>query len=144
MKAHHAKPVTGKCSTFGGRDDTGVKPNEPLALLAPNDWKSRLWRALFTEDRDENLGNARNLDPNAHYCAMRWDYNETPRDVLAHSIVRVIAEDGTCVWCRPADWGPNIRTGRVIDLSPGAIQALGIKTDATVEACLVTPGTLFA
>ena len=29
----------------------------------------------------------------------------------------------------PADWGPNIETGRVADLSPGVARALGLKTD---------------
>lgn len=139
-----AVTIVGKCSTFGGRKDTGVKPSEGLAVIPDDGWRQAIWRSLFTDQHDDSLGLARNLDPNAHYCAMRWDYDKTPRVVLAHSIVRVVAEDGTTVWCRPADWGPNIRTGRVIDLSPGAAQALGVKTDARVQATLITPETLLA
>ena len=33
----------------------------------------------------------------------------------------------------PADWGPNEKTGRVADLSPGLMEALGIDTDDEVE-----------
>jgi hypothetical protein len=33
----------------------------------------------------------------------------------------------------PADWGPHEDTGRVADISPGLMQALGITTDDEVE-----------
>ena len=33
----------------------------------------------------------------------------------------------------PADWGPNEKTGRIADLSPGLMDALNIDTDDEVE-----------
>jgi hypothetical protein len=33
----------------------------------------------------------------------------------------------------PADWGPNEKTGRVADLSPGLMADLRIETDGEVE-----------
>jgi hypothetical protein len=33
----------------------------------------------------------------------------------------------------PADWGPHEDTGRVADISPGLMKALGIQTDSSVE-----------
>ena len=34
---------------------------------------------------------------------------------------------------RTADWGPHVDTGRVADISPGLMEALGIETDDEVE-----------
>ena len=41
--------------------------------------------------------------------------------------------NGRTVDARPADWGPNIATGRVADLSPGLAAALGLETDDIVR-----------
>lgn len=139
------KPIVtvGKCSTFGGADDTGVAPHEGLSLVLPSQMRHAAFRALFRERIDQSLGAARNLDPDALYCAMRWNYKVTPVEMLAQSIVEVTSESGRVCWVRPVDWGPNIRTGRVIDLSPGAARALSVKTDDTVQCVLITPETLF-
>lgn len=134
-----AKPITGKCSTFGGPNDTGVAVKEGLALLTEGQWRRPIWRGLFLPNYNLDFGMARNLNPSAFYCACRWDYAKTPRAILAQSIVRVVSENGTCIFVRPVDWGPNIRTGRIIDLSPGAANALGVATDDKVEVTLVTP-----
>src|SRR5258707_15251413 len=39
-------------------------------------------------------------------------------------------------WFHPVDWGPNIKTGRIADLSPGGAAALGLKTDDIVTVTL--------
>jgi len=41
--------------------------------------------------------------------------------------------NGRTTDARPADWGPNISTGRVADLSPGLAAALGLQTDDVVR-----------
>ena len=41
--------------------------------------------------------------------------------------------NGRTADARPADWGPNISTGRVADLSPGLAAALGLQTDDVVR-----------
>lgn len=136
------QPIIGKCSTFGGPDDTGVSVKEGLALLGVGDWMRPYWRALFLNEYNHSLGMARNLNPASFYCAMRWNYRTTAISVLRQSIVRVVSESGNVVWLRPVDYGPNLRTQRIIDLSPGAAAALGVKTDDRVEATLITSLTV--
>ncbi len=131
MNTH--EKITGKCSTFGGRFDSGVGSNEGLALVENGDAQdSKLWRPLFIQPVKMNCGLARQLDSSQFYCAMRWNYSATPKRILAASIVRVMSGSGRVCWCRPVDYGPNERTGRVIDLSPGAASALGVGTDDVV------------
>ena len=122
----------GKTSWFGGPDDTGVAPSEGLAFLydvsdAP---------ALFLPEQPPGTtGLARRLDPDKHYVAVRWDYDVTPKEMLASATlasVRAI-KTGRTFFARPADWGPHEDTGRVADLSPALLDALGIETDDEVE-----------
>ena len=40
---------------------------------------------------------------------------------------------GIALTAFPADWGPNEKTGRVADLSPGLMADLRIETDDQVE-----------
>ena len=40
---------------------------------------------------------------------------------------------GIALEAYPADWGPNEKTGRIADISPGLMEALGIETDDEVE-----------
>lgn len=128
--------LIGKMSVFGGPHDTGVSPDEGLALISAKDLHGTEFSHLFLATQPEGTtGLARRLDPQALYCAMRWDYQATPPSVLRHSLVRVTNGQGKSIVVQPADWGPNARTGRIIDLSPGAAEALGLKTDdlVTVE-----------
>jgi hypothetical protein len=129
--------ITGKCSTFGGPLDTGVSPTEGLALIEEEDLALWWYRHLFLREQPRGTaGLARRLDPDAYYCAMRWNYAKTPRKTLRRSVVRVSA-NGVTIFVRPVDWGPHERTGRTIDLSPGAAAALRVKTDNIVSAELV-------
>lgn len=132
---------SGPCSTFGGPDDSGMSHTEGVALYPG--WlmvSHHCAHALFLERPTEMDGNefprGRGLNPDAFYCAMRWDYKVMSPGALARSWVRVTANGRTC-YVRPVDWGPNERTGRLIDLSPGAAQFLGVKTDDVVEATLL-------
>ena len=80
------------------------------------------------------------------YCAMRWPYvteEGKPKkgvDVGAakawwmdRRIMVVSPRTGKAVVLRAADWGPHINTNRVIDVSPAALNALGIDTDEVVH-----------
>jgi len=140
--------LTGKCSCFGGPTDSGVGTSEGLALVSQADlsnyWFDRLfepaplWHKLF--------GLARNLNPNALYCAMRWDQvfgesMETAEKLARGAMIRVFF-CGKSVWVQGVDYGPGDgsvidgvkteNTGRLIDLSPGAAAALGVATDGVV------------
>lgn len=108
--------VEGKCSWFGGPNDTGVGPLERGAIS------------------HEVL---RELDPNGFYCAMRFNYGEdTEAGIIFWRAARLLVRNpanGVSVVVRPIDWGPNPDTGRIIDLSPGAISGLRAQTDDLVE-----------
>lgn len=80
------------------------------------------------------------------YVAMRWPYvneNLTRKpgvDVAAaqnwwrdRRILISSPTTGKAIVGRAADWGPNISTGRVIDVSKEALQALGVSTDSVVH-----------
>ena len=127
--------VKGLCSWFGGPDDFGMAEDEPLAFIYEVSDKP----VLFLPGSTEALG--RNLDPSKFYIACRWDYDETPREMLLTHLARVTATaTGKSMYAWPADWGPagpesDHDTGRVADISPGLMDYLGIETDdeVTVE-----------
>jgi hypothetical protein len=124
--------VRGKVSWFGGPNDTGVAPDEGLAFIydvadAPH---------LFLPDQPQGTtGLARRLDAyGVHYLAMRWDYDATPKSMLLENMAMVRAvKTGKAFVAYPADWGPHEDTGRVADISPDLMKALGIETDDEVE-----------
>jgi N-acetylmuramoyl-L-alanine amidase len=123
--------VTGKCSTFGGPNDTGVAPDEGLAFIHDIDQAPYLFMPYQPSGTS---GLARRLNPYTHYIACRWDYSVTPKSELLNDVAMVRAiKTGVRLTATPADWGPNQNTGRVADLSPSLMQDLGIETDDEVE-----------
>jgi hypothetical protein len=118
----------GKCSSFGGSQDTGVGKTETLALYP--------------------LTLARKLDEpiyNQNYCAMRWDYRAIQKALgvsrnealvwLRHQEILVCA-NGATVACVPVDYGPARSTGRLIDLGPKVLEVLRLATDDIVSVAL--------
>lgn len=125
--------AVGKCSHFGGPDDiTGVSENEGLAFhYEITESNQHLFLPI-----DVGTGLARRLNgKGVHYIACRWNYDVTPKEVLAGDDVALVtnAETGMSQTAWPADWGPNEKTGRVADLSPALMRDLGLETDDTVE-----------
>lgn len=124
---------TGKCSSFGGPTDLGVAENEGLALYNKHEENE----ALFLNYQPEGTtGLARRLDPNRFYVAMRWNYDLTSKAVLRKAQVK-ITFNGKSIYAQCADWGPNISTDRLIDVSPGVMKELGCQTDDEVECELI-------
>jgi len=123
--------LRGKCSWFGGPNDKGVAPDEDLAFI----YEVNQAPHLFLPAQPPNTtGLARRLSPHAHYIACRWDYDVTPREQLLQDVALVRSvKTGLSLTAFPADWGPHIDTGRIADLSPGLMEALGIQTDDEVE-----------
>ena len=130
---------SGKCSWFGGPDDTGVDPDEGLAFIYDYDTAPDLF---LDEQPPGTSGLARRLDPDAFYVACRWDYDVTSKDMLADqsrlALVRA-KRTGKRFFAHPADWGPHQDTGRAADLSPGLLEALGIGTDDEVVVIYPAP-----
>jgi len=142
----HTFTVTGKISTFGGPKDMGVTRTEGLALIEPPDLKNPWFSELFLPETTAP-GLARRLNPDKFYCAARWNYLFTSRSLLRKSLCRIETKPCACfpngrgTFCRPVDWGPNLRTGRAMDLSPGLAKYLGLKTDDTATLTLVDAET---
>jgi N-acetylmuramoyl-L-alanine amidase len=123
--------VAGKVSHFGGPDDQGVSASEGLAFIYSVDDAPQLFLPFQPEG---TTGLARRLNPYIHYVACRWNYDETPKPSLLEDVALVRAtKTGLAMKAFPADWGPNEKTGRVADLSPGLMDDLGIDTDDEVE-----------
>jgi N-acetylmuramoyl-L-alanine amidase len=123
--------LRGKCSWFGGPQDTGVSPSEGLAFI----YKVEDAPQLFLPTQPSGTtGLARRLDPEVFYIACRWDYNQYPKPSLLQHMALVRApKTGRKFLVYPADWGPHSDTDRVADISPGLMAALGIQTDDEVE-----------
>lgn len=140
----------GKCSDFGGPDDEGVAPLEGLALVSLQDLNEWWFARCFLPPRP-HVGAARTLNPASFYCAMRWAYGDgdglgngeilpgVPASVIRRAVFSVSA-GGRKIFVQAVDWGPNRHTGRLIDLSPGEVQALGVGTDDLVSVEAILPG----
>jgi hypothetical protein len=123
--------VVGKCSGFGGPFDSGVAADEGLAFFDHVDDAPHLF---LPEQPEGTTGLARRLDPGVFYVACRWDYDETPKDMLMDQTRKArVSAKGKVFLAYPADWGPHEDTGRVADLSPALMEALGVDTDDVVE-----------
>src|SRR5262245_54716549 len=123
--------TTGKVSHFGGPEDMGVAPDEGLAFIYEVEDQPHLF---LDEQPPGTSGLARRLNPDVFYIAMRWDYDETPREMLLEQVALVRSpKTGMVYTATPADWGPHVDTGRIADISPGLMEALGIETDDEVE-----------
>jgi N-acetylmuramoyl-L-alanine amidase len=108
----------------------GVDPDEGLAFLYEVEDAPHLFLPYQPPD---TTGLARRLDPLMSYIACRWDYDETPKSMLPYMVVKVTApKTGRSYRAFPADWGPHEDTGRIADISPGLLNALGITTDDEV------------
>ena len=147
--------VQGPMSTFGGPHDFGMDPAEGLALFGPEDLKDPRHKVLFLSSQPPGTsGLGRRLNPDKYYLACRWNYEKTSRSLLRNTLAIVQnVRTGKAAEARPADWGPNSKTGRVADLSPGLATALGLDTDDEVivvirgnKSDFITPAaaTLFA
>lgn len=122
--------LRGKVSWFGGPDDMGVSPDEGLAFIYDVDTAPHLFLATQPPG---TTGLARRLDPQTRYIACRWDYDQTPKEMLPGMMVIVRAvKTGRICEATPADWGPHQDTDRIADVSPGLLEELGIETDDEV------------
>jgi hypothetical protein len=125
----------GKMSYFGGPNDHGVAADEGLALFEQSD-TAKYQRLFLATQPAGTTGLARRLNPEVHYIAMRWNYDLTTRAYLRDARVMVRnPETEREAFAQPVDWGPNIKTGRIADLSPSLAEYLGLKTD---DQCVVT------
>jgi len=123
--------LSGKVSWFGGPDDLGVASDEDLAFIYDVSDQPSLF---LDEQPPGTTGLARRLDPETFYIAMRWDYDETSRDMLLDMRVEVRnPKTGKSCVALPADWGPHSDTDRIADCSPAVLEYLDLVTDDEIE-----------
>jgi N-acetylmuramoyl-L-alanine amidase len=128
----------GTVSYFGGPDDMGVSASEGLAFISEIDQAPQLF---LPSQPSGTTGLARRLNPWVPYVACRWDYSVTPKAMMLEGMALVRStKTGIAMRAFPADWGPNQNTGRVADISPGLMEALGIETDDEVEVIFPIEG----
>jgi N-acetylmuramoyl-L-alanine amidase len=121
----------GLVSYFGGPEDEGVDADEGLAFIYEIEDQPDLF---LPEQPPDTTGLARRLDPDADYIAMRWNYEQCPREMLLTEWALVRSpKTGKEFYARPGDWGPADWTNRIADISPGLMQKLGIETDDTIQ-----------
>lgn len=141
----------GKCSSFGGSDDGGVAPLEGLGLVEIDDlsewWFSRCFSAHV--GIGHTIGLARCLNQSAFYCAMRFAYasfDGIQGEILSaysreqvRRLIFMVGFNGKFIPVQAVDWGPNLKTGRLIDMSPGGLTALGARTDDELSVSVIIP-----
>jgi hypothetical protein len=130
--------ISGKMSTFGGPQDMGIAPGEDVALYSPANIATAPAGLFLNSQPPNTTGLGRRLNPAFNYLACRWDYTITPKDFLRSTIITVTA-NGRSLSASVADWGPNLSTGRIADLSPGLAHGLGLNTDDTCTLLIPTP-----
>lgn len=123
---------TGKCSSFGGLCDSGMKHNEDLSLY---------WTQEQCQQRPDlfynTLGTSKYLRDDAFYIAVRFDVEM--KEELRNSKWKVTnPKNKKFCFCTLTDWGPNANTGRVVDISPKALMELDLDTDDEIDVELVT------
>ena len=133
--------ATGKCSYFGGPEDTtGVSADEGLAFHSTVNKQNQ---HLFLPLQPSNTtGLARRLNAKGvHYLACRWSYDITPKKMLAGPDMALVTniKTGMSATAFPADYGPHEDTDRVADLSPALMRDLDLETDD--EVSVVYPWT---
>jgi hypothetical protein len=127
--------VKGSVSWFGGPNDTGVSSSETGAITGE---RLRSLNNPLNPSDATLAGNAEDY----YYVAMRWDYSLRGKSAWVGARLLVVNPDtGAAVVVRPVDWGPNIRTGRILDLSPQALEDLGLSTDEDALVAFVPAST---
>lgn len=149
--------LSGKCSTFGGPQDKGVRKGEGLALYPDANSIKKAPKGVFLAKQPVNTtGTARRLNPTALYIAARWAYttaqegknvegygvrlpNATPPKFLRSNTVTVQFGEKIISGVHPVDWGPHEDTMRAFDLSPALAKKLGVETDQEVTVTIPIP-----
>jgi len=134
---HPLVELTGKVSSFGGKNDMLVDADEPLAFIFDVDDTDG--DIFYDEQPEGTTGLARRLNSEeSFYVAVQWDYDVTPHDMLL-SKQALVSAGGKSVRCWPADWGPASQTGRIADVSVKTLQHLGLETDDIVTVIFPAP-----
>jgi hypothetical protein len=128
--------VKGGASHFGGPDDTGVRHDEVGAVTGEN------LRALNNPTNPTELQKC-TRSSDYYYAAMRLDYSKGNIEKWRRARLLLInPSNGKTVVVRLVDWGPAPwLENRIIDVSPQALNDLGLATDSDVLISFATTET---
>ncbi len=122
---------SGKFKTFGGPNHQGSGES---ALIGANLARSGAFARLFLKEVEKDGDVLKQLNPEASYVAARWDYSLTNAAYLRSTLILVRnPKTGQTESAQAVDWGPNDKTGKAVDLSPGLKERLGLRDDDDVE-----------
>lgn len=112
--------IKGKVSWFGTKKDDGVAVDETGAITG------------------EIL---RDLNEDDFFCAMRWSYEPNGKRFWVNQRILIVNPvNQKAAIARVVDWGPNTRTGRILDVSPKTIEALEAETDDDLLCAFASDG----
>ena len=124
--------IIGKCSCFGGANDCGMSSDTGLALYEPHEADRRPDIFLPAPADDPKQETWKRLRTDFPYVAMRFS-KVVGREWLQNQPWKITnPKTGQWVMGFVVDYGPAESTGRVVDLSPGIMARLRIKTDDEV------------
>jgi hypothetical protein len=131
---------TGLCSSFGGPADSGMAADTGLTLYEPHeaDREPSLFVPAAPGRPDEPTW--RRLRTDAPYIALMFDgrADGAYRRALQAARWRVTGfRSGCSVVARLVDRGPHPDTGRLLDASPGLLNAVDCRTDDVVRVTLL-------
>lgn len=127
--------VRGRVSWFGSPGDTGVTSTETGAVTG-----ERL-RSL-NDPVNPSASTLASRPADYYYVAMRWAYSPNSTSWWRNArLIVVNPATGAAVVVRPVDWGPNTSTRRILDLSPQALDDLGLSTDGEAIVAFAPAGT---
>ncbi|MBI2895829.1 MAG: hypothetical protein HYY06_19890 [Deltaproteobacteria bacterium] len=127
--------VQGSISWFGGPSDYGVGAYETTAISGE---RARALNSPMNASAETIASRPEDF----YYAAMRFDYSPNGTRWWKNArllVVNPATQDAIVV--RPADWGPNTYTRRIIDLSPQSLEDLGLTTDDEVWVAFALPDT---
>lgn len=124
--------ISGPCSSFGGIGDKGMSKDSGLALYEP--WEANLRPDIFLPEDPQNplQPTWQRLRVDFPYLAMRFSH------ALSRHALQLIPwklenpKTKHFITGFLVDWGPSSSTGRVVDVSPGIMSVLNLKTDDVV------------
>lgn len=121
--------LQGKCSEFGGPNDTGMANDTGLAFYEPHEADMR--PDLFTSG-GANTPTWKRLRTESKYIALNIPMGATRRWAQRSKWLVTNLKTNKKVSCYLVDRGPGA-PGRVVDCSPGVLKAIDAKTDDILE-----------
>lgn len=137
--------ISGKCSEFGGQNDSGMCSDSGLALYEK--WESDLRPDLFRPSAANDTFELtwKRLRADSPYVALRFKLNlRTNRCFMQTVPIKITnPKTGQYVVGFVVDYGPSPSTGRLIDLSPRIMKDLRLQTDDDVQVQPLTEENIF-